>query len=887
MLNTKFIKYCILAVLILTSDLSLAQLDTIILDGKWIFRQEKSHIWHTAQVPGNVFTDLESDSIIKKVFWGKNEAKYHWVETKNWIYKKTFSISENFLRHSHITLVLNGLDTYAKVFVNGHATIFANNMFLRWLIPVKKLLHAGENVIEIKFYSPDKIIDSLQKQFFVPLPQKRGFIRKAPYQFGWDWAGRFVTMGIWKKIFLIGWDNALITNFFIVTDSIRHETAYATAYVSGFFTPDQTFRLKINDCKSKKTYVDTLISPLRTTYKKAFEFHFSIPQVKLWWPHGYGQQNLYCFKLILSFDHSKVERRLITGFRQVKLVTKPDRNGKSFYFKINGRRVFVKGANLVPMSQFPSQVSYTRERQLLQTAVKSNINLLRVWGGGIYQSDRFYSLCDSLGIMLWQEFMFACDFYPVTKNFTSNVRAEAQYQISRLASHPSIIIWCGSNEVYEAWFNWGYQHLLKYSAQDSVRLLKMQYRLFDTILPQELRSLDIRLPYIPSSPQTGWGHAQAYKQGDVHFWGVWWAKWPFETYDKYTGRFMSEYGFQSFPSIKTILSIVDTQNLFLDDSLLLNHQKHPFGMQNIQNYMLRYLGLPKGYFFLYKNLKNVPKPSAPAQAKDIFSFKLKKLSVSLIRLFKKNISTEKRLKYFRNYIFYSQLLQAYGISRAIEDHRRAKPYCMGTIYWQFNDSWPAISWSSTDYYNNTKVLQYAIKRLYSKILLSGIKHGSVWSLYAVNDSLNKIEGFLQIKIYNLNGKIIKRYVTKIEIGADTSQKIFSLNLSNLDTNNIAINAAIISHKRLVTSRLFFLAYPKYLKLRNAKVRVQIKKINHKYLIRIKTNKPIFCIYLWTDIPGKFSDNFFSMLPGGIYTVYFMSKRKTQSLRLNYTIYKKF
>ena len=396
----------------------------------------------------------------------------------------------------------------------------------------------------------------------------------------------------------------------------------------------------------------------------SYKTKLSVPDPKLWWPNGMGDQPLYQLDFQIESSNSVDSQNVIFGIRQIELVQQKDSIGESFYFKINGKPFFAKGANYIPQDNFPSRVPDEKYIQTIQTALDANMNMLRVWGGGIYEKDIFYDLCDQKGILVWQDFMFACTMYPGDSAFIENVRQEAIYQVKRLRNHPSIALWCGNNEVDEGWHNWGWQKALNYSASDSTEVWNNYLKIFEKILPEAVSLYSPYTPYIPSSPQNGWGRKESLTHGDAHYWGVWWGAEPFEIYEEKVGRFMSEYGFQGFPDLKTLDSCLLPEDRNLLSPALLNHQKHPRGMELIRTYMeLEY---------------KVPDE-------------------------------------FEDYAYVSQLVQAYGIKKAIEAHRRAMPRCMGTLYWQLNDCWPVISWSSVDYYNRWKALHYFVRQAYQDV----------------------------------------------------------------------------------------------------------------------------------------------------------------------------
>ncbi|UUZ86276.1 hypothetical protein LJK88_24420 [Paenibacillus sp. P26] len=408
------------------------------------------------------------------------------------------------------------------------------------------------------------------------------------------------------------------------------------------------------------------------------ELEVRVEQPKLWWCRGLGNPYLYTFQAQpLDRDRIVAEKSVRTGLRSMKLVRQQDVEGTSFYIELNGLPVFAKGANHIPNDSFITEVTYERYKHEVGAAVESNMNMLRVWGGGIYEQDAFYELCDEYGSLVWQDFMFACSMYPGDEAFLANVRAEAEENVKRLRNHPCIALWCGNNEIDTAWSHydeqagWGWKQ--QYTADLRERIWADYEAVFHRILPEAVEEYAPGTAYWPSSPMTGLTgdrtqHAHSSTtSGDIHYWGVWHAVEPFEKYNVHIGRFMSEYGFQSFPEYRSVRAYAEEKDLALESEVMLAHQKNGRGNQLIKQYMDMYLPGPKD---------------------------------------------------FPSFLYLSQVLQAEAMKTAIEAHRRRKPFCMGSLYWQMNDCWPVASWAGMDYYGRWKALQYYAKRSFSDILLS-------------------------------------------------------------------------------------------------------------------------------------------------------------------------
>ena len=433
-----------------------------------------------------------------------------------------------------------------------------------------------------------------------------------------------------------------------------------------------------------------------------------------------GEQPLYDFEVVLKKDGKVMDsKKFKTGIRTFEMVDEPDSIGRAFYFKVNGVPMYAKGANYVPEEMIETWINADNTLKLLQMAKDVHFNMLRVWGGGIYPSDDFFNICDSLGILVWEDFMYAGSMYPYDEAFLENARIEAEEQVRRLASHPSLALWCGGNEISEGYYNWGWQKSLNWSEEDDQAIKAGYDQLFETILPEAVTLYDGTRPYWPSSPSKGWGRPESLTEGDVHYWGVWWGELPYEVYREKVGRFNSEYGYQSYPDYQTLLKIAQGEELGKDAEVIAAHQKHARGTRQIDDFIKRY----------YPN----------AQPKD-----------------------------FEEYVYLSQLSQAYGMEIAIEAHRTAKPYNMGTLYWQLNDAWPVTSWSSIDYYGNPKVLQERLKTLFAPVLLS--LDWKDYGVFVTSDLLRNINGTLSVAMCDLEDNIVFEQKVKVEMDPNENRK---------------------------------------------------------------------------------------------------------------------
>lgn len=770
----------------------------------WNFRKGNDNQWFPAKVPGTVHTDLLANKLIPDPFIGANEKQLQWIENEDWQYQTTFTISKAELKHQNAILHFDGLDTFAEVYLNGTKILSADNMFRTWKVDVKRVLKVGQNKLQITFASAVKKGKEEAKKLPYTLPgDEKVFTRKAQYHFGWDWGPRFVTAGIYKKVVLRFWDNAILSQ--VKTNQDLTDKTLAKVVFSVDINTNKVgqYQLKIND----KTEEIQLQKGQNT-----LSFSYEIKNPKLWWPNGLGEAHLYPFDIHLIKDMQVIDSQKVTiGLRTIELVQEKDAIGKSFYFKVNGQPVYMKGANVIPPDSFLPRVTDSVYQSIVKNAVNANMNMLRVWGGGVYTDDVFYEACDKNGILVWQDFMFACAMYPGDEAFLENVKQEVVDNVTRLQNHPSIALWCGNNENDEGWHNWGWQKQYKYSEADSTKIWNDYQKLFHDLIPKTLDSL---LPknenrYWPSSPSIGWGRKESLLSGDAHYWGVWWGLEPFEMYEMKVGRFMSEYGFQGLPEKKTFLAFTKSDELNFDSEAVKNHQKHPTGYQTINEYMARDYQVPTN---------------------------------------------------FEDFIYVSQFLQAEGMKTAIEAHRRAKPNCMGTLFWQLNDCWPVTSWSSVDYYGRWKAFQYEAKRSFNPILVDITANEVNYEVRVINDEPIPHHITLVEEVMDFNGNPIDGYEVEFDIEANSNEVLSATPKENYRAKNLrqmVISVTCTTATGKTSKGLYYFVKPKDLQL--TKPNIQISKIDD-FTYEITSDVLAKNVYLSSEEDTFFSDNYFDILP---------------------------
>ncbi|MFH1194809.1 MAG: glycoside hydrolase family 2 protein [bacterium] len=823
--------------------LSQNSVQKIELNSGWFFKQADLETWNKAWVPGCVHTDLMNNNIIDDPFFGTNEKELQWVGEKNWEYQTTFDIDEKILNRKNIRLYFKGLDTYAEVYLNGTKILSADNMFREWKVDCKYLLKTKWNVLQIHFKNVfDENLPKWEKAPYRLLAFPNNdqadtmiamYSRKAQYHYGWDWGPRLITCGIWRPVIIEAWDEVKIKSTQVVQKEVSKEMANIICNLEIRSDDDQNSEVNLKiDGKESVTKAVSLKKGLNK-----IRFDLQIDKPNLWWTNGLGTQYLYDFSFRVKSDNGSIDSKSEKiGIRSLEIVRDKDSAGTSLFVKLNGVPVFMKGANYIPQDNFQNRVTHEQYEYMIKSAVDANMNMLRVWGGGIYQDDVFYEMCDKYGILIWHDMMFACAMYPSDENFFESVREELKDNVSRMRNHCSIALYCGNNENQAGWYQWGWKP--SYNEQVQQQYEQSMLCLYENLIPNAIAEVDPTRYYQASSPIAGWGN-YGYADGDIHYWGVWHGKEPFEKYNDNIARFVSEYGFQSYPKMSTIEKFTQPSDRELHSEVMLSHQRCMADDRRDKEYGNR---LIKTYM---DEMYNEPKD-------------------------------------FESYIYVSQLVQAEGMKIAVEAHRRNMPFCMGSLYWQIDDCWPVASWSSIDYYGNWKALHYFAKKAYEQVHIAPRIEDDEIKFYITSDFLEAVNLEMSIYLCDFSGNQLYRKIDRIDIKANSSGVYFSIRKNDLlkgcDDNKVMLLAELRSEDRLMSQNYFYFVPQKKLILEKPEIKFNTTQTEDGYKIELSTDKLAKNVYLiLKDAEGFFSDNFFDLVPGEFKAVDLKTKSKIENL----------
>lgn len=763
------------------------------------------------QIPGTVLSGLLAAGKIKDPFYRTNEDATRALFWKDYVFTRTFDVDEELLAQQHIVLVCEGLDTLAKISINGTFLAKTDNMHRTWKFQAKKLLHPGKNEIQIVFRSVLRFIEDYpyeahKKINYIPCGSMKGnqLLRKAHSMFGWDWGPQTIDAGIFRDIYLQGYSHARIEDIRIHQQHAKNVSVQTSITLSES-VPGQKLCVELSEDGADKPLQTKLC---KTNADGVAAVDFVIENPKLWWPNDYGDQPLYIVRTtLLDEDGTSLEsitRRI--GLRTLTISQEKDEWGNEFAFCVNGVKIFTRGGNYIPDDCLYTRITEKKLDYILESCRRAHFNCVRVWGGGYYPSDAFYDLCDEKGLIVWQDLMYACNVYDVTDAFAENCRQETYDNVRRLRHHASLGLWCGNNEIESAWDHWGdFQKETPYLRADYIRL-------FEEVLPKAVQEADGETFYWHSSPSSGgcFDNPDDANRGDTHYWDVWHGQKPFTDYRKYFFRFCSEFGFQSFPCAKTVNSFTleDDRNIF--SRVMESHQKNDAANGKMLYYLSENLRYPKDLTHL---------------------------------------------------LYASQVLQGMAIKYGVDHWRRNRGRCMGTLYWQINDDWPAPSWSSIDYFGRWKALHYMAQKFYAPHAVSMTLEDHRCHVYFSNESFETTEYSLTLSIRDLSGNVLETYETKGNSPAFSAIETAVVDICSWEDqkDDVFLEAVIHTKDQKVLKDVETLVPYKYLNLKNPVISTEAEETNDAFILHISSD--CFAPFVALDFDDAdviFSDNFFHL-----------------------------
>lgn len=763
------------------------------------------------QIPGTVLSGLLAAGKIKDPFYRTNEDATRALFWKDYVFTRTFDVDEELLAQQHIVLVCEGLDTLAEISINGTFLAKTDNMHRTWKFQAKKLLHPGKNEIQIVFRSVLRFIEDYpyeahKKINYIPCGSMKGnqLLRKAHSMFGWDWGPQTIDAGIFRDIYLQGYSHARIEDIRIHQQHAKNVSVQTSITLSES-VPGQKLCVELSEDGADKPLQTKLC---KTNADGVAAVDFVIENPKLWWPNDYGDQPLYIVRTtLLDEDGTSLEsitRRI--GLRTLTISQEKDEWGNEFAFCVNGVKIFTRGGNYIPDDCLYTRITEKKLDYILESCRRAHFNCVRVWGGGYYPSDAFYDLCDEKGLIVWQDLMYACNVYDVTDAFAENCRQETYDNVRRLRHHASLGLWCGNNEIESAWDHWGdFQKETPYLRADYIRL-------FEEVLPKAVQEADGETFYWHSSPSSGgcFDNPDDANRGDTHYWDVWHGQKPFTDYLKYFFRFCSEFGFQSFPCAKTVNSFTleDDRNIF--SRVMESHQKNDAANGKMLYYLSENLRYPKDLTHL---------------------------------------------------LYASQVLQGMAIKYGVDHWRRNRGRCMGTLYWQINDDWPAPSWSSIDYFGRWKALHYMAQKFYAPHAVSMTLEDHRCHVYFSNESFETTEYSLTLSIRDLSGNVLETYETKGNSPAFSAIETAVVDICSWEDqkDDVFLEAVIHTKDQKVLKDVETLVPYKYLNLKNPVISTEAEETNDAFILHISSD--CFAPFVALDFDDAdviFSDNFFHL-----------------------------
>ena len=753
--------------------------------------------WLEADVPGTIHTDLLRHGLINDPFFRDNERNVQWVDKVDWVYRTEFTVAETFFAMPAIQLVAKGLDTVAEIFVNDNLIARTENMHIEHRFEIRNYLKTGKNDLQIRFKSPTLHAKRLEQKYRKRChthDSHRLQLRKAQYSFGWDWGPILPTSGIWKPIYLEAADLIRIKDVSVqsqLDDSFK-KARLRIQLTTEWLTKKAPHRTAVIDIAGVKKEIRL------EDEQQSVELTLENP--KLWWPSGFGEQKLYDLNVEIFADgklQDTVTKRL--GIRKLQLIQEKDDQGESFSFKVNNTTIFCKGANWIPADCFLPQVSAPKYRSLLQMAKDANMNMIRIWGGGIYEQDVFYDLCDELGLLVWQDFMFACGTYPEYEGFKENVAQEIETVVKRLRHHPSLAVWCGNNE--NEWI-WHQRTGTSYTDMPG-------FNLFHELIPEICQRLDAERPYWPSSPFGG-ADPNSQGSGNRHQWDIW-SRWiDFSEVEKDRGRFITEFGFQAPANISTLKKVMLAKDRHPQSEIMEFHNKQIEGQERLFRFLAGHVKLPSS---------------------------------------------------FDDFVYKSQVVQGEALKACIEHWRRNKFQTAGTLIWQLNDCWPVTSWSLIDSDLQPKAAYYYVRRAFQPVLVSMVRNENKIETWVTNDTLQPISITLKMNYLNFNNESLFATENNLEVNPNCSMCVTQLDFHSLPVDGAAsyLHAELLLHGKVVSENRYFMKRFKHISLPKPEFNSRLqKKTTHCYMLRLKTSAFAKSIQIKSDFKLRLQDNYFDL-----------------------------
>ena len=822
-------------------------MDKVLLEGKWELHGSEpdgKKINCGVNIPGDFHSALLNNGIIKDPYFGFNEKDALWVGKSDWTIERQFDF--NPVENAKSFLEITEIDTYFTVYINDKEAGKGQNQFVRYRFDITSLLHKGSNKIKIDFQSAEKRAAEISDSLVYPVPcaeypiysPHRNMTRKCQCAGGWDWGPCMMTSGIYGSIGIVTVKDGLFDS---LTVNYSHENktwkAEITAVFDSLITGKKDFNFSIAE-ENKDEITKATVSSDLILGKNTIKAELTVDNPHVWMTstelkeEGLKENKLY--DVLVSVVDSVTEQTEVTKktcFNTLRTVSEKDivdgKPGRSFFFENNGRKIFSKGSNWIPADLMASRATNERYRDILQSAADANINTIRVWAGGIYEREIFYETCDRLGLMIWQDCMFACSLYPVTDSFLNDVAEELDYQVPRLQTHPCIAVWCGNNENYGAltWF--------EESRNNRDRYLVDYDRLNHGVIGKKVQSLDPGRVYWPSSPCAGpddfadnWHNDT---MGDMHFWSVWHEGSKFDAYRSIKPRFVSEFGYESFPSLETVRTFAPEEKFNFTSDIMEYHQRSGTGNSLMLENFSRYFMFPNG---------------------------------------------------FDNMVYLSQVQQALAIKTAVDYWRSLSPHCLGSIIWQLNDVWPGPSWSSIEYNGKWKLLHYELKKFYETVYMPVFIHENKLSATVCNDTKSKLEAKITINYLRFDGSEYKSPVVKtLTLEGDTTVKAFEEPVTDKDVKEYFIYATMTAKdsngKEYYSENTVFPTLYKHAQIKKAEVKYNITENSGVYTIKLNTNAPAFFVAFDNDeLSGTFSENNFTLLNNKEKVITFTPKAAT-------------